>query len=456
MALGLGLRLAAARDDFWFDEIWSYFIAKALPGWLSIVTGVHHDNNHYLNTLFLYLLGEQTNWFLYRVPAIVAGTAAVVLAGVALRPLGRIEALTATALSALSYPMIQYSSEARGYAFAVAAALGCYVAGSRYRASPTALRGAALWTTACLGLLSHLTFFLFLAALLVWLAVQAREDGLAARRAIAYVSLGLGPALALAILLWWLTVRLTQIGGGPDAPFLDALIYSISYSCGGPESGPAALAISAVAVAVILGGVRRLWGVSRSDAVLFVVSMLLPLAALGWRQAAFVHPRYFLIAIAFALLSASICIGALWESGDRRRWLALALALLTLGGNAVHLVQFLRIGRGGYFETIRYIWEHSPEEEIVVSGDHAMRVPYLLAFYGRLLPGKRFRYVDSTQLAEAGAPWMLLHRFDDKPLPDEVRDRFKNRYRLVRKAPFYGLSGWYWYLYDRVANESPP
>ena len=68
---------------------------------------------------------------------------------------------------AFSYPMILYSSEARGYALAIFFALLAFIA---LRAGDPARRGAipVFWLSVTLGFLSHLTFAHVYFALLAW------------------------------------------------------------------------------------------------------------------------------------------------------------------------------------------------------------------------------------------------------------------------------------------------
>ena len=52
------LRLAAAANDLWFDEIWSlWLIARETKvPWDLFRGGMRHDNNHLLNSLYLFWL----------------------------------------------------------------------------------------------------------------------------------------------------------------------------------------------------------------------------------------------------------------------------------------------------------------------------------------------------------------------------------------------------------------
>ena len=69
----------------------------------------------------LYLFGPSAHSITYRIPAVLAGVGTVVMAGWISSRRGRLEALSAMLLVAASYPLIHYSSEARGYAYARAA-----------------------------------------------------------------------------------------------------------------------------------------------------------------------------------------------------------------------------------------------------------------------------------------------------------------------------------------------
>ncbi|MGD8255524.1 MAG: hypothetical protein PVF48_14105, partial [Syntrophobacterales bacterium] len=109
---GAVLRVWAAFDDFWLDEIMSLGLAQSISHPWEILT-LHHDNNHLLNTLYLFLIGKQQNWVWYRTLSVVTGTASVAIIAYTTFRRGFLEAATATVLVALSYPLILYSSEAR-------------------------------------------------------------------------------------------------------------------------------------------------------------------------------------------------------------------------------------------------------------------------------------------------------------------------------------------------------
>lgn len=156
VVLGVLLRIRALFTEFWLDEIWSLRISQEVHSWIEIFTRVHHDNNHPLNTLFLYLLGDQPNWIWYRALSFVCGIVLIALLIRAAR--NDSERIAIAIFASLSLPMIVYATEARGYAAAAMLCVAAYV----YRERPIV---SALAIT--LAMLAHLTAVFIFAGLLV-------------------------------------------------------------------------------------------------------------------------------------------------------------------------------------------------------------------------------------------------------------------------------------------------
>ena len=66
VVVGTVVRAIPCWNDFWLDEIWTWKDARALRSALGVFTQIHHSNNHHLNTLFFYWLGDQRDWALDR------------------------------------------------------------------------------------------------------------------------------------------------------------------------------------------------------------------------------------------------------------------------------------------------------------------------------------------------------------------------------------------------------
>ncbi|HEY3054053.1 MAG TPA: hypothetical protein VGK04_11770 [Thermoanaerobaculia bacterium] len=96
---------AAARGDLWYDEIWSLHFAGMASAPLDIAH-FHHDNNHVLNTVYLFLVRTQPLLYVDSLLAVVCGVLSVLVAGWIVREWGRIEALSAMLLTGIAYPRL--------------------------------------------------------------------------------------------------------------------------------------------------------------------------------------------------------------------------------------------------------------------------------------------------------------------------------------------------------------
>ena len=60
VALAALLRLPGLATDLWLDEIWTLaMIDQRTTAVFDVFTNIRHSNNHHLNTLYFYLLGDQ-------------------------------------------------------------------------------------------------------------------------------------------------------------------------------------------------------------------------------------------------------------------------------------------------------------------------------------------------------------------------------------------------------------
>ena len=72
-------RVLGLRTELWMDEILSLKLIGELESPLGVFTSVHHDNNHYLNSLWLMGVGVDARSWLLRLPPVVLGVALVAL-----------------------------------------------------------------------------------------------------------------------------------------------------------------------------------------------------------------------------------------------------------------------------------------------------------------------------------------------------------------------------------------
>lgn len=96
---------------------------------LDLVRGsMLHDNNHLLNSAWLLLLGPHRPAILYRLPAIVAGTASVYVAWIFGRSRCAASAVACAGVTAIDHVLVHAGSEARGYGVLSLATLTALVA----------------------------------------------------------------------------------------------------------------------------------------------------------------------------------------------------------------------------------------------------------------------------------------------------------------------------------------
>jgi hypothetical protein len=93
MAVAAVLRVLGTRNDLWLDEIISLGIAKDCKSAWQIFSAVHSDNNHYLNTLYLYFVKGASYAPVYRYLSVAFGVALVPAGYWMMERRSRVEAL---------------------------------------------------------------------------------------------------------------------------------------------------------------------------------------------------------------------------------------------------------------------------------------------------------------------------------------------------------------------------
>ncbi len=434
--LGAVLRAPGLFTEFWLDEIRGLSNVAGIDSAAQVVTGIHHDSNHWLMSLWMYAIGPRAPFWAYRLPSFLAGVAAVVCAGwlaeVARSKPGPVMLLTAT-----SFPLAFYSSEARGYALAALAGLAllpCLVRWAETR-ELRFLAGSSLASS--VGLLSHLSFVLVLGAALVYNLVLVGRGRLPLRHALA---VHVVPAALFAVLVA-VDLQHLGIGGGTHEPPGTILSQTASLAIGGPIEGAGVLLFAAVAV-VLLGAelARRLFDYwpnrTSTEArsylwVFFGAAILLPIWVALVFDPPFLFPRYFLVLLAFAPL----LVAGLAKELERPWFMLLVAAWLAVNCHAVW--RFTEEGRGSYEEALRFLIQSSDREVVAVGSDHDLRNERIVGFYRDRMgeEGRRLRYVSGEAKAEF---WIGSYEGSQC-----------EGCELLRAYPSSSLSGAQWRLYRK-------
>jgi hypothetical protein len=450
------LRVLGGWNDLWLDEIWSLELAREVSRPSDVFLRLHHEINHYLNTLWLWSAGSRGNWFGYRVPALLAGIATVAVAGAVPRERGAARIFTMLVVAG-SYVLVLYSSEIRGYAGLVLFAyLSLLLLRAHLRRGDLGL-GAAYACAACAGLLSHV---LFASVVLSGVAWSAWEIG--RRRAPLRTALALGAchALPLAALaaLYVADIRWMEVGGGGASGSLVADYgTALAFALGAPVSSAAQLIGCVAAVLVIDLGVRLVRRSDPGEALFYLGAIVVfPLLLAVVRGSPVIYVRHFLLPIAFVLLLLGSLLGALWQRGPRGR--AAAAALLAGYGiaNAAHLRELFASGRGENAAALRFVLAGSPPGPVSIGADDDWRIQRVVAFHGAEVPGgERIRFETRSEWDAAGPAWLIVNR-DAQELPlargEEIRDAAGRRFGFVRAFPAAPLAGLHWFVYRNLAR----
>lgn len=453
---GAVLRLAASLDEPWLDEVWSIANALRVRSPLQILTSLTVDNNHPLNTLWLWMVGSTSHWWLYRALAVVSSILVLVVAA-RLRPRPpAFEALVRLALMGLSFPLVLLGTEARGYAPAMLCGLVAFLLLQDVD-RPSPARRLALTGALVLGMLAHLTTLYVVAALVVWRFERARGRGTKLAAA-AGDALGLvAPALAISALLLSVYVWNLKIGGAP-ALGPPILLQWLTLTIGAPRQGALAAGGAVLAVLVLAGGLFRAWRERDEDwAFLLVATLLPPLMQVALRPEV-AMARYLLVPLPFVMVLVARTIVRVAREGNVRRALAGLVLVAVLGGNLVEVDRLLRIGRGHYVEAVAFMLDHASGPEVTIGGFHDYLM--LLQFFAQKVP--RARRVRYETLAPGSAPtalpeFFLTHSFAREPNPERELRIDGARYDLAFVAPYFGeLSGFHWFVYRRQGAAPAP
>ena len=446
-----GLRAVPCWSEFWLDEIWSWWTARGLASAPDVFRAVHHSNNHHLMTLWIYALGERDGWVLYRLPAWIAGVASVALGAALAWRRDRLEACLAALLLGSCFALVHFSSEARGYAPAVAASLAALWLLERDLERHRPARALAFGACVSLALLSQLVSLFFWAGALAWSGWRLARSAAPARRRLAQLAWLHGLPLAVLAALYQVDLRHFELAGGNPTDTAEWLSRSVGFALGLPVRRALALPYGLLAAALVGAGLARLARRGDDRWLLFAVTIALaPALALLALRPQVVDIRYFLIGIALALLLAADLLAEAWRRGGRLRALGAALLALYLIGHAAHVAAFLRHGRGGYREALLWMARESPGPSIRVASDHDFRNGLVLRFYARELPPDRLLdYRPRGAPGAADADWFVVHR-PQRPGPPPASIRVRGRrFELAAEFDHAAISGFYWALYRR-------
>lgn len=466
VVLGAWLRFRGAQGDLWLDEIWSLNLTATLNAWHEVFWKLIHDNNHHLNTLWLYIVGEGREAWIYRLASIVAGTLSILVVGWAVARDGAAKMLIAMLLCAILYPLVHFGSEARGYGLMMLFTYVAFIAVDRahdHRASSRWLFGLATLLAAASHLSSLPILFMMCVAYMGHVWRMERRFWEAFRQTLWFAAPAAG---ALAVIGGAITYGLKNIttdwyGGRattcpPEGCFVGAWDELVLYATGGfaPPfpglyAGFFALLIITFILSFISIGHRRtyLYGA------LFIGT---PAIYLALNQPNLPFGRYFISVFAFVPLLIADTLGGQFKRSlfNRTLW---GIALMTLiGVNAWGLQKFFHDGRGHYRAAVAKIENATTHFPITIGSDMVFRLSTVFDYY-RASPVK---YVMSQNVSGERPDWLVtvLNRPADMPphicLGGAQTDAPSVVYKRTAIYRTWGLAGTDWGVY-RIELNAP-
>jgi Dolichyl-phosphate-mannose-protein mannosyltransferase len=455
------IRVRAAMNDLWMDEIWSIELIRELRSAIGVFTQTHHDNNHYLNSLFIYFLGQRGNWPGYRILSEVAGIGAVVLAWIIGARRDKSTAFFSAFLVSFSYVLILYSSEARGYASLVFFCFLCFLILRSFLDEPRWQLAILFSLSAVLGFTSHLTFLIFLLASLIWFGLRLFRSNLPLQKIVVWTAAFYAVPCLYLVALYWVDIRFLQIGGGTPISMFDGYRATLAWALGGPNASWWQTVTAGTTAVGVMAGLVVLFRDGFDEWVFFLgVAVVIPLCMPLFEHGTLHYVRYFIVAFAFILLLLAQVLARLYQSGSAGRITCAVFCSVFIVLNAQSVLALFKYGRGQLSEAVNFLVHNSIQQPASLGGQQDFRTQFMLGFYWHeMLPDNPANYYDHEHWPNDGPEWVIFHKESfTQPVPHGKRfsDKFGNWFELVRTIPTAPLSGVHLFLYRKIPKPDAP
>jgi hypothetical protein len=341
----------------------------------------------------------------------------------------RSRALIAAIVLGVSLPLIQYSSEARGYAMALAFGLGAIAIAVRDDVRPMSTAAPAVWALLILAFLSHALALHMLTALGAWAAVPAiRRDGWL--RGAGTLAWWLAVPFAAFAAFWAYFLRNITVGGSnregigrrsrapsPSCRGCRSTLRSPCRSCSCSRSRPPARGWSH-------SGSRDLW-------ILFVVGIIVSPAALA-NHPADRQLRPPLLPGEHASVAAPHGPAPRMARRTRRRRAdrrGSSRSPLSASRTAHAWPISCATVRGAYQEAIRWMVTHTDGDTTLIASDHDFRNRLVVEYYGPRM-SKPVRYVSRSDASPT--QWYVWQKSPGEAAPITRMAIPRGTYRLVK------------------------
>lgn len=407
IVLSLLIRIWFARSELWYDEILSIVLSEHIGSPWGILTQIHHDNSHYLNTLYLWLLGFRAPYLAYHGVSLFFGTLLQVAVSMYAFRRSTREGVILTVLTSFSFFLFLYGWQARGYAPMLFFGLLSYFFLSQYLAHPKYSMALLYGASACIAFLWHLTYLHFLLGFFLWSTCILRRRYEWKVVCIHLLRCFLLP-VAFLFSLYVVDIRVMEIGGG-EKKSLDLILQTIlTTSIGFPSEGTLlSFVLSACIFWGIVAAVERRLHHSSNDALLFILMLVVvPAVSLLCLRPTFVYPRYFLPSIFFLILLYARTAADMYDKGSVLRVLSLVFVALYCAGNIVTILSYAPLVSGGHVPALSSMAANSVTNSVRVGSTSDSHNSSILYFYSKRL-SQDFQYVPQAEAVVNPPQWFL-------------------------------------------------
>lgn len=449
---GVALRVALGFESFWLDEAWSHGFSSRVGSALEIFE-IRHDNNHLLNTLYLYAVRDLVgsgHWIFYRVPALLAGCLSLFVLWRLASRWSRSEALLVLILAATSFPLASASAQARGYSLAILCSI-LYAGLAQWRSAKGEGRvSLGLGMLAVVGLLSHVTFVYTWLAVVAWCALRDDPRRLLLRHAAPFVCI---------VALYGGFYFGVEVGGGPSYDRFVTIRQAISQTMALPRRGLLTWVATAIAALLIVRALVLLAQRRDPRGIFFAVALgIAPGLVIAVADPRLFYARYLLSVFPWFYWLVAIVLADELARGGARRLLAAGLLVFFALSNLWHVGSVLAEGRDDYVRTLAYIDAQTEGPRLEIGSDHDFRNATVLRFYADRVPSERpVVYLKQSQWPKQGPEWYLRHDWKAGHDPDR-RVSLGPGLRYERVASFeHGPGdGFQWFVYRRIRPPVSP
>lgn len=455
VVLGAALRLQGGYGDLWLDEATSLLAVRSFGSQplLQVFTWAH-DNNHPLNSLWLYLLRDASAPWMFRLLSLLSGIGSLAL--VFTWPLrgGWFEKSSLIFLWSFSYLLCLYDSEARGYAPMIFFGLLAWRGAISFSHSQALTSVLLLNLSLVMSSLAHVSGALWFVFLMAMLCFKETTPKLVLKNLLA-----IAPAAVFLLGYYVFFIRHLPEGSGGLRSYSEVLLSTTSLAVGGPqlsafapEIGAVALLVSVLFALLVIRSTLMLWKSDRSLAAAMLTGVLIvPAFILLVLAPRVLYERYLLVPVVLCYFLLAYLLGRLWESSRGGRIFALVLLGAYLVGNAPKIISLITHGRGAYSVAFERMSRASSPQPVRVAFDQAYRGGQMVELYGRSgVEGRAIQFVSEPSQAD----WYVLSSQElGFVAPQDLDFKYAGYFKLQESYPAAPLSGFTWYTYQRTATR---